>query len=105
MTSADETQAKIELLRSIAAQVEFCAGKQDAMERRQCDSEARGTDAARMADLWTRGEHANISDQTVWSLRASIVARDSYIGTSYASIFRDKALCSIMVAFCRHKPL
>ena len=75
------------------------------MERRQCDDLARGTDAARMADLWTRGEHANLSDMAVSSLRASIVARNSYIGTSYGSIFRDKVLCSIMVDLCKHKPL
>ena len=85
-----EWAEKLQILRSIAAHVEFCAGKLDPMERRQCDSEARGTDAARMAELWTRGEHANLSECAVSSLRASIVARHSWIGTSYGSIFRDK---------------
>ena len=105
MTSTFTHEEKIALLRSILLQVEFCAGKLDPMERRQCDSEARGTDAARMAELWTKGEHANLSEVAVSSLRASIVARASYHGTSYGSIFRDKVLCSIMVDLCKHKPL
>ena len=70
MTSTFTHEEKIALLRSILLQVEFCGSKLCPMERRQCDSDARGTDAARMAELWTKGEHANMSDAAVSSLRS-----------------------------------
>ena len=46
---------KVEILRGIANSVEYCAGKLGPMEARQCDSDARGTDAARMAEQWASG--------------------------------------------------
>ena len=90
MSSTFNHEEKIAMLRSILKQVEFCGSKLAPMESRQCDSDARGTDAARMAELWTHGEHANMSDAAVSSLARSMVARASYHGTSYANIFRDK---------------
>ena len=86
----DKFAEKVNILRTIAASVEFCASKLAPMESRQCDSDARGTDAARMAHHWAQGIHANMSEAAVTSLTKSMIARGSFQGTSYAHIFQDK---------------
>ena len=90
MSTTINDEDKFAILRAILQQAEFCASKLAPMESRQCDSDARGTDAARMAEHWTQGEHANMSDAAVSSLAKSMIARGSHKGTSYAHIFQDK---------------
>ena len=89
MSSSSEA-AKIELLREIRDQLEYAGSKLGNMEQRQCDSDSRGTDAARMCEQWSSGLHANVSEQATSYLANAIIARDTFRATSYAWIFENK---------------
>ena len=70
--------------------LEYISGKQGAMEARQCDSLGQGTDASRMLEEWTRGKHANPSENARAFLRKRIILCASWRATSYTSIFSEK---------------
>ena len=89
-TEASENDEKIKILREASQTLQYIATKQSNMEQRQCNLEAEGTDASRMAEQWTRGENGNLSAQTINSIRETMIAHNSYMGTSYSSIFQDK---------------
>ena len=70
--------------------LEYIASKQGTMEQRQCDSTANGTDASRMLEQWTRGKHANPSENARAFLRNRVRLCSSWRATSYANIFGEK---------------
>ena len=97
MTSAAQASASGASASPSAAQVtkalnllEYLASKQGVMEQRQCDAEGNGTDASRMLEQWTRGKHANPSENARGFLRKRVILCKSWKATSYASIFGEK---------------
>ena len=74
----------------VLAHLEFISSKQSVMEQRQCDSLGQGTDASRMLESWTRGHHANPSENARAFLRKRVLLCKSWRATSYTSIFSEK---------------
>ena len=88
--SSSSDAAKIELLREISEGLQYGCTKLGNMEQRQCDSDCRGTDAARMCEQWSSGLHANLSEQAISFLAKAIIARGTWRATSYGWIFENK---------------
>ena len=70
--------------------LEYICTKQGVLEQRQCDSVGEGTDASRMFETWTRGEHINVSGRAFEKMRVKISMTGSWKATRYESIFEEK---------------
>ena len=74
-----EVSNKLEILRAIQESFEYTNTKLAAMEQRQCDSEARGTDAARMSEQWASGAHLRPPKfQKIRNLQKSVLGQNMH---------------------------
>ena len=62
---AEQNTKILEKLESLNSRLEFANGKIASAEMRQCQTTGEGTDAARMADAFERGQNALVSSHTL----------------------------------------